>query len=89
MALGLLTESDGFAIVMLAMIGCSFGILVGLFFTMWWKVRRRDHAVDDLIQEVETLEQKEHAVHAARAESPTPPEPWNRGADWWKEQDGK
>lgn len=77
------TESTGFALAMLAIVGCSMGILLALFITMWRKARKRDEAVDDLLEEVEKLEQKRKVPE----EDPPPPEePWSRKPDWWKDR---
>ena len=70
--------SDGFAIGMIAVIVMSFGVIVSLFISMRRHAARRDHQVDELIEEVREREM--------RAGSPKPgtTESWEKDGDWWK-----
>jgi hypothetical protein len=74
-------ESDAFAIAMLVVIFCALGVVALLLLTMRWRAARRDQHVDALLEELEQ-EQKQAVPHAAEA---TPPAPWEKDADWWKQ----
>lgn len=87
-----LTEADGFALAMLAVITTSLGILFLLFLSMLRSASKRDSQVDALLHELETRERrKEKAPETqppppAGAKPPPPPqEPWERDSDWWKD----
>lgn len=72
-------QSDVFAIAMLAVIFCSFGVVGLLLWSMKRKVARRDRHVDQLLEELE-IERNSPAVHAHT----TRREAWEKNADWWK-----
>jgi len=73
--------ADGFVIAMLVMMGLSLGVVALLFICMRRNAVRRDHHVDELLDEMAESERK--AKQAATGEAPKP-EPWERDGDWWK-----
>lgn len=81
-----ITAADGFAFAMLAVIAASFGMLAALFLAMRRLARRRDHHVDDLLQELEAAEKKAAETGKEPQDPPPSPPPWERPADWWKER---
>lgn len=76
-----LDASDGFAIAMIVMILLALGMLASLGLCMRANAARRDHQVDDLLDEISDEEKRRNQVPAE--ESP-PSEPWERDGDWWK-----
>lgn len=84
METGLLTATDGFAIVMLAMILLSMSVIGILFLCMRRNVARRDPHVDDLLEEVAEEEKRQNTARV-HGEVPKTPEPWEKDADWWKQ----
>ena len=79
-----LSASDGFVITMLAIIGLSMGVVALLFVCIRRNAARRDHQVDQLLEEVAEAEKKESRAPAV-GEVPKSAEPWEREADWWKQ----
>lgn len=75
------SAADGFVIAMLVMMALSFGVVALLFICMRRNAVRRDHHVDELLDEMAESERK--AKLAATGEAPKP-EPWERDGDWWK-----
>ncbi len=75
--------ADGFVFAMLAMIGLSFGVVALLFICMHRNAMRRDHEVDDLLDEV-SQEPEPPKPTPPPAEDPIPAEPWEKKPDWWK-----
>lgn len=78
------TASDVFAFAMIAVIGASFGVILVLFISMKRHAGRRDDQVDELLREMH-LEERELARPLPRAE--TAAQPWERQADWWKNEE--
>lgn len=78
-----LSAADGFVITMLVMMGISLGVLGVMVLCMRRNAARRDHQVDELLDEVAEAEASEKRA-AAGGENPNPAEPWEREGDWWK-----
>lgn len=76
-----LTASDGFAIMMIAMMAVAMSMIASLWFCMRANVARRDSKVDELIEEVAEQEDGRSQVPA---EEPPPAQAWERDGDWWK-----
>lgn len=81
MTMATLEASDGFAIAMITMILLAFGMLASLGFCMRANAARRDHQVDELLEEISDEEQRRKQVPAEEA---PPAEAWERDGDWWK-----
>jgi hypothetical protein len=77
------TASDVFAFAMIAVIGASFGVILVLFLSMKRHAGRRDDQVDELLQEVH-LKERELAHPSPKAEPIA--QPWEKQADWWKDE---
>ncbi len=75
------TAADGFVIAMLVMMMLSLGVVALLFICMRRNAVRRDHHVDELLEEVAEAERK--AKQTAIGDGPKQ-EPWERDGDWWK-----
>lgn len=75
-------NSDVFAVAMLSVIFCSFGVIGLLVWSMKRNVARRDRHVDDLLEELAEEKRNRGATPTAshRAE-------WEKEADWWKQSD--
>lgn len=78
-----MTDADGLAITMLAMIILSFGVILTLFVCMARNASRRDAEVDRLLDEFEQDEKAGGRVRVGSGEVKGG-EPWERDADWWK-----
>ena len=78
-----MTDADGLAITMLAMILLSFGVILTLFVCMARNASRRDAEVDRLLDEVEQDEKAGERVKVGSGEEKER-EPWERDVDWWK-----
>ena len=74
-----MTDADGFALAMLAMLVLSLGFLLGILIVILRNGAKRDRDVEDLIEEVTRQEPKETPA----GESP-PRQAWERDADWWR-----
>jgi hypothetical protein len=75
------SAADGLAIAMLLMIAVSLGMVAALFLSIRSSASRRDHQVDELLEEV--------AKEEEQGKLPSPPEqaprtPWEKDEDWWK-----
>lgn len=77
------TQSDGFALAMVAILAVSFGCVLLLLLSIVRHGRRRNREVEKLLDEVERESQPPEPVHQGPDEEP-PPQPWERKADWWK-----
>lgn len=75
------TASDGFAIGMIVVIASGFGVILSLFVSMNRHAKRRNQAVDDLIQE---LNQEEQALRVSGSRKAGSTDTWERDGDWWK-----
>ncbi len=76
-----LIESDVFAIAMLVVILCSFGVVGSLLWSMKRRVARRDANVDALLEELSG--KNVDAKPVARSEE-QPLQEWEKPADWWQ-----
>lgn len=83
MGWGDISAADGFAIAMIGMIFLSLGVVGLLVFCMRRNACRRDHEVDDLLDEM-AEDEKGKSPAPARGKAPKTGEPWEREADWWK-----
>lgn len=71
-------NSDVFALAMLFVIFCSFGVVGLLLWSMKRHVARRDRHVDELLEELaEEKRQQRQQPKSERAD-------WEKEADWWK-----
>jgi len=75
---GSISEADGFAIVMLAVLVCGLGIVVLLLVTILRNASKRNSEVDELMDDVEREARKEKAPVGKTGE------PWEKDGDWWK-----
>ncbi|MFC7338994.1 hypothetical protein ACFQY0_17490 [Haloferula chungangensis] len=66
------TESDGFAIAMLAILVTSFSFVLVILVGVIRHARKHSKESEELPGE------------NADAQDDTKPEPWNKPADWWK-----
>ena len=74
-------ESDAFALVMIAVMGCAFAMIALMIFGIIRSARKRNREVDELIDEVSAPPAKKPPV-AVQPENK--PEAWEREGDWWK-----
>ena len=83
MILGL-TQADGFAISMLAILALSFGTVLVILVAMLRSGEKRDAEVDRLLDEV-SRDDPAPAQPAGRAQPEDEPrEPWEKPGDWWR-----
>ena len=78
-----MTNADGFAITMLAMIFLSFGVILTLFVCMARNATKRDVEVDRLLEEFEQDEKSGERMKVGSGANKER-EPWVRDVDWWK-----
>ena len=76
------TEADGFAISMIAILGLSFSFVLVILIGIVRQARKSRTECDDLIDEVRN---GEHAQPAGGSTAEKKAEPWERKADWWKD----
>lgn len=76
MLLGI-TESDGFAIAMLAILVTSFSFVLLILVGVVRNARKHGRENEELVEEAE-------AQPAGDAQEEKKPEPWEKPADWWK-----
>lgn len=79
------TESDGFAISMIAILALSFSFILVILVAMLRNGSRRDEEVDKLIDEVDPNQKEQPA--GDRGDEKRSPEPWEKPADWWQGKD--
>lgn len=79
-------EADAFAWSMLAMIGLAFGVVAMLGLSMWHHVRRRDAAVDDLLEELQCEEREQQQQKTTSSVAAPALAAWERDADWWRRE---
>lgn len=77
-----MTEVDGLALTMLAMIMLSLGVVVMLLACMLRNASKRDQDVDHLLDEMEREEKSGKPAKAGTAEEKK--QPWEKEGDWWK-----
>lgn len=73
-------ETDAFAIAMIAVMGCAFGIIALMIFGIIRSARKRNREVEDLLDEVSAPPKKPPVPTPTEKKS----EPWEREGDWWK-----
>lgn len=76
-----ITETDGLALAMLAMIMLAFGVILMLLVCMLRSSSKRDAQVDLLLEEFQEESKKMQPAKTARAEKE---KAWERDGDWWK-----
>jgi hypothetical protein len=74
--------ADGFVLAMLAMMFLSGAVVALLIFCGLRNAARRDHHVDELIDEVSGKSEPPKPAPAGN-EAPKA-EPWEKDGDWWK-----
>jgi len=82
MSLLAFTESDAFALSMLAVISLGLGVVGMLLLCMAKHACCRDFEVENLIEEVTTMGKPKPAP--ATKSRPSNREPWEKDGDWWK-----
>lgn len=84
MLLGI-TEVDGFAIAMIAILGLSFSFVAVILFVVIRSARRSNPEVDDLLDEVARDEPPQPAGDHRKDDQPS--QPWEKQPDWWQKED--
>ena len=74
--------ADGFVLMMLLMMFLSASVVALLIICGLRNASRRDHQVDELIEEVSSKSEPPEPT-PARGEEPKS-EPWEKDGDWWK-----
>ena len=82
MHLGVVSDVDGLAMTMLAVLILSFGVVALLLWSIFRHGKRRDHEVEDLLEEVGRSQEPEKVP--APSTTPEAREPWEKDGDWWK-----
>ncbi len=77
------TEADGFALAMIAILMLSLGTVLGLLISILRHGSKRDREVEDLIDEVSRDETSSDPAPAGKTD-PATREPWEKDGDWWK-----
>lgn len=80
MILGL-TESDGFAFSMIAILGLSFSFVLVIFVGIVRQARKSDPEIDELTDEPRPEKKAQPAGDPSEKEKS---EPWEKKDDWWK-----
>jgi hypothetical protein len=80
MLLGI-TNSDGFAISMIAILGISLSFVLVILVSIFRQSRKSRSETDDLIDEVQREEEVQPAGSGPKEEES---KPWERKDDWWK-----
>ena len=78
-----LTAVDGMVIAMLAAMALSLSVIALLVLCMRRNAMRRDHQVEQLLEEVADEEKGIEPTPPSGKEMP-PADSWERDADWWK-----
>ena len=76
-----MSQSDGLALTLLAVLGLSFSCILLLVYAIWRQRKRHDLEVEALMDE---LDQKEERPKEIGAQETPEQQPWERNADWWK-----
>lgn len=82
MRLGLISDVDGLAMTMIVILTLSFGVVALLLWTIFRNGKRRDHEVEELLEEVRKSEEPRKVPSSAA--TPETREPWEKESDWWK-----
>ena len=82
MHLGVVSDVDGFAMTMVLILVLSFGVVALLLGSIFRNGKRRDHQVEELIDEVRRSQQP--GKIPAPSATPDAREPWEKDGDWWK-----
>jgi hypothetical protein len=77
-------EADAFAVMMLAVIFFSLGIVGLLLWMMKVKAAQRDPHVDALLDELSQSATSSKTSGGEKDTSEKPTQPWEKQADWWK-----
>ncbi len=72
------TDSDGFAIAMLAILVTSFSFVLLIVVGVVRNARKHGQAIE------ESAEDEANVQPAGEAHEEKKPEPWEKPADWWK-----
>lgn len=80
-----MSEADGFALAMIAMLTLSLGSLLAILVVMLRHGARRDRETEDLIDEA-TREEPEKPPEKRTAPEDKAREPWEKDSDWWKKE---
>jgi|GEM_PF-551546 len=76
-----MTETDGLALAMLAMVTLAFGVILTLLVCMIRNSSRRDAEVDRLLEDFQEDEKKGEPAKTAIEEKK---EDWEKDGDWWR-----
>jgi len=76
-----MTDSDGFAISMIVILGVSFSFVLVIVLGIVRQARKCRTDTDELIEEVQREGQAQPAGGSPEKKKP---EPWEQKADWWK-----
>ena len=82
MILGSINESDGFALAMIGVMACGLLAVATILFTILRNGAKRNHDVEELMDDFERAQKKAKA--SAKASAGKKAEPWEKDADWWK-----
>ena len=82
MPLGMVSDVDGFAMTMVVILLLSLGVVAMLLASIVRNGKRRDHQVDELLEEVRRSEDDRKIPLPSTA--PEAREPWEKDSDWWK-----
>lgn len=85
----IVSDADGFAIAMTAMLALAFLTVATLLIAAWRHSRRRNEEVSKFIEEL-TRPSRKSGPPGSRYGQGTPDvtpdrEPWERDGDWWKQ----
>lgn len=75
------TEADGFAIAMIAILALSFSFILVILIGIIRQARNAPTETDELLDEIHRENQ---AQTAGDAREKVKKEPWERKSDWWK-----
>lgn len=75
---------DGFVLAMLGMMFLSGGVIVLLIICGLRNSARRNHEVDQLIEEMNQAPETEKIPPSKDNADAPKPEPWERSGDWWR-----
>lgn len=81
-----ISEVDGFAIAMIAILGTSFSFVALILFAVIRSARRSNREVEDLLDEVNRDEAAEQPA-GERGKDEQSQQPWEKKADWWQKDD--
>jgi hypothetical protein len=83
MTLASVNESDAFALAMITVMVCGLLVIGSILFTILRSGARRNHDVEELMDDFER-EQRKAKAPAKKAPAGKTGEPWEKDADWWK-----